>query len=364
MKRGMKKLVAGILMATLLMGSTLAVNAEEEKNTGSAVGSGALEGTVETDVFDVTLPTEVTDASKSPFTFILDPEGLIAATSNERYADSDFEDGATVFFNNDKQTVTTDEGDKELTVYKSTSLAQTIENYSTYALDVTVTATVADLDTIVMTKDNTFADDTAASLYLALKDSTQEIAVEGTTATMTAELAAIDKAAYDYAWDSTNSVYTYELIDDLTSITVPEYSFQLTGKCNTEGDWSELASAAPSVSVVWKVERHVEAAAPSLTTATAVAVKDTTVDITFALGEGNLAAEGIDTITFVNPIGETKTLVADTDYSVADNKITLSATIVNNFLTAVANNGLTERDYTITFDDDASTVVTFKLTAE
>lgn len=352
MKRGMKKLVAGILMATLLMGSTLAVNAEEVAESGST-GEGKVEGTVKTDIFSVTVP--LAEDVEGDFDFILDPEGLIALTSNAAYADSEFGDG-NVFFNNGVNE------ESSLTEYSNTSNEQTIKSYSTIKVDVTVTATVEDLAGVTITDDNTFADDTSASLYLALKSADAEEAIEETTATLTTTLEAIDKDAYTYGWTEDDG-YTYTLRDsselEEDSIVAPAYNFALTGACNEAGDWSELAEAKPSVSLVWKVVPHVEApaaVAPSIATTTYTAVAGEALDVVVDLGTGDLAATGIASITFERD-SSTVTVNASR-YTFADNTITFASDWVDQQRDQIT----TSRDYTITFNDAASTVVTITVT--
>lgn len=353
MKRGMKKLVAGILMATLLMGSTLAVNAEEVAE-GSAPGAGAVEGTVKTDIFEVDVPLTVAEGNASDFDFILDPEGLIAKTSNAAYADSVFEAG-NLFFKNG-----TNEESK--TVYSNTSNAQTITNYSTIKVDVTVTATVADLAGVTVTADNTFADDTSASVYLALKSGDTVAAIEETEAELTTTLEAIDEDAYVYGYTEEDGyTYTRKSDDDLATagIVAPAYEFAMTGACNSNGDWSELADATPSVSVVWKVVPYVEApaaTAPSIATTSYTAVAGEALDVVVDLGTGDLAATGIASITFERD-GSPVT-VNTSRYTFADNTITFASDWVDQQRDQIT----TSRDYTITFNDAASTVVVITVT--
>ena len=134
-----------------------------------------------------------------------------------------------------------------------------------------------------------------------------------------------------------------------------EYTFQLTGACNTEADWSALTEVTPSVTVVYSVDKHVEApaaVAPSIVEDTVVAVTDVETEVTVDLGTGDLAATGIAKIEFVNPAGETKTMVAGTGYTYSDGKIKLSIGTGNYFITSEQETRL----FTVTFDDEAGTI--------
>ena len=88
-----KKLLAVGLAATMVLGSSVTAFADE----GSGTGSGKLEGSVSTEVFSVVLPVVAEDGSTLAFT--LDPEGLIAKTSQAAYSGATFGEG-TLFFKN------------------------------------------------------------------------------------------------------------------------------------------------------------------------------------------------------------------------------------------------------------------------
>lgn len=367
MKWNSKKLMALVLSASMIMGSstvafaagtdddtTPAEGTETDTDTssaeGTASGTGALEGTVETDVFSVVVPTE----SSTAFNFILDPEGLIAKTESAHYTGKTFEESANLFF-------ARSDTDKEYD-YTSSSDRLTVTNKSTTPVSVALKATV-DLtaaDGVTTTNDNTFAGDTTASIYLALTDGTNAAAIDATEgASITANIAAAPADAYEFGYDE-NSGYTYELKseDDLSAadITFPDYSFYLTGAANSAGDWSELGSAAPSVSVTWTIAKT-DNTAPSISgTTTFTAETDTPVVVSVNLGTGDAAATGIASLTYVNASGATKT-VSTTDYAYEDGSLTLSASAVNVFVESVN----ATRTYTITFDDSAATTASFTI---
>jgi hypothetical protein len=251
-----KRLAVGTMCATMVLGSTMMAFADDTTN-GSSTGAGTVEGSVSKDVFKVVVPT-VTDGT---YDFILDPEGLIAASKNsssskDDYTNADFESGATLLFKNDKSN-----GDSY--DYSSTSSAVKVTNKGTTKVDVTITAEVKDLGAVAIAADDTFADDTSASIYLAIKDgaSTPNVAAVDTTtkkATLTGTMDAVDASNYEIKYDSSEQKYIYELKSGTLDSSFPTYSFALKGAANAAGDWSSLTAVTPSVEVTWSFEQHVD----------------------------------------------------------------------------------------------------------
>lgn len=286
--RNWKRVMAAAMAATMVMGSsTMALAAD----TGTGTGTGAMEGTVSTDVWQVVVPT---DAGTS-FNFTLDPEGLIAKTNEEKYGGGDkYQDDATVFFGN----VGTD---GSIASYSSTSDAITLVNKGTQFAKVTLKAAMSDHDGITMATSDEFAD-TTVSLYLAMVDADgTETAITGTSGSETEATAVIGAApdgAYEYKYDADGQAYEYALVDDVTGITFEEYSFQLTGACNTVADWSALASAAPVVTVTWDVAAYT----PTGTVASFVAGTDLG-KITYVDGSDDMVIDEIISIELTNADG-------------------------------------------------------------
>ncbi len=335
MKRSFKKGTAAALTAALMLSSSMAAFAAEQE--GSLTGTGELEGTLSTDVFSVVLPT-VSDTDTT-FNFILDPEGLISATGAAKY-NATFEEGSTLFFANS-------DGN-----YSSKSDALTVTNKSTMAVDITLTATVSDVEGISITEDNAFTGDKGASLYLALTDGTATSAVSASgSASLTTSVDSAPAGAYIVQWNSTDSKYEYVLADEANT-TFPTYSFQLTGACNPNGDWSGLSAAAPSVNVVWSVAEHVDQIAPSVGKTSYVMTAGQPINVSVDLGSGDLAATGIKSFSYNG-----RALAANY-YTYANGTLTITAATVNYFL----NNGISTAQLIVTFNDAASTQVTINLT--
>lgn len=314
-----QKILAGVMAATMVLSSSVVAFADE----GTATGEGKLEGTVDTDVFSVELPTVATDGSTLAFT--LDPEGLISKTNNAAYTGKTFGDG-TLFFQNTSGT----------TDYSNTSDTLTVTNKSSVKADVTVTASV-NAAGIALTDDDTFADDTSASMYLAITDGTTETAIGNSGATVTAEIDAAPDDAYVYKYDATNG-YSYELDSSFTG-TFDTFDFKLTGAANAAGDWSAFADAAPTVELVWTVVAHSDAYVSS----TALSVGNESVTLAMPAG---VTVSGV---TANKTDGTTATLVSGNTYTVSDDTLTIKATVVSN------NPGAT---VTVTYSDGHTDTLT------
>lgn len=238
-----KKVLAGVLAGTMVMGNAAVAFADDQK--GSTTGTGTLDVVEKSDVFAVVLPT-IPDDGDTTFNYILDPTGVIKDTEGAKYNGATFAEGKTVFFAN--------AGSGGATTYSDTSDALEIENKSTMAVDVTVKASIKPVSGITMSNTDTFdADDTAAKLYLALKDTEATPNVKAITADTGAELTASVPALEDaYETKYVDGKYVKQLKADATGF--KKYSFQVTGACNPKGAWSGLKDTPPEIDVVWSVK--------------------------------------------------------------------------------------------------------------
>ena len=341
--RNWKKFMAVMMAATMMVGSTgVAYAAQNTQGTGTATGG--MEGTVATDVFVVEVPTDFT------YTFKMDPEGLIAGTDGAAYSGATFEEGASVFFPN------TVEGG---TAYSSLSDAITITNKGTTYAKVSVEASIAN-NTVTESADggdvthtiNMVASDeftgTATDLYLAIVDADEnETALTDTTADQDAEVEAIIDAAPEGAYylNHNGTKYEYVLKDDLTGIEFDTYTFQLKGACNTAADWSKLATAAPALTVTWKVEQY----APTGTAATFAASANVG-EITVTDGINDMKIAEIVSVTMTDTNGATYDAFAEgaawEQATYASGTITLDDVYVNWYGTSC---GMETCDATVTY---------------
>lgn len=255
-----KKIIAGALAATMVMGSSAVAFAADKEATSN--GEGETQYVKVNDIFDVVFPTVAENATT--FDYLLDPNGLIEETSGDRYTGKVFDDDKTVYFLRSTKVDGTVAGTAGTANCDYTDKSDEIKvtNKSTEAVDLSVTAKVVDVPAeIKMAAAKTFTG-TDAELYLGL------IGTDGTTPTekaITADgvnLAAsipADATAYKVSWNATTKQYEKALTTaaqaaDYTGF--KSYSFQLTGVCNTADgtDWSGLTDKAPKVDLTWSVK--------------------------------------------------------------------------------------------------------------
>lgn len=243
MKWNPKKFVAFVLTIGMVISPVRTAFAEGELEEGNGIGVGEMEGTIETDIYHVVMPTDVDGV----FDFIMDPQSLINETDAAAYDGLTFEEDSTVFFRR------LDEGAEE--DYSSMSDAVKIVNKSSMAVDVTLKVEVVEssMQGITMTNDEDFTDDTSASLYLAVADGENVVPIGNEGAVIETMIASAPEGAYEYVYDSESGEYTYGLREDVSDVDFAEYSFQLMGAVNGKGDWSRVTDETPRIVVTWNV---------------------------------------------------------------------------------------------------------------
>lgn len=176
--------------------------------------------TQKNDILNVEMPI-IEEGGKSPFDFILDPQGLLCQTGAERYGGGSVEEGATVLFCNK-------EGQYD---FSKTSDWLTVTNKGVEPVTVTVSVSITGLSEISMREDKAFAEG-GRSFYLAIVDSQgneEPISAEGETS-----------VSFDMDAVGEDGGFV-------------EYSFGLTGCCNPNADWKGI-SDRPVIKITWSVE--------------------------------------------------------------------------------------------------------------
>ncbi len=242
MKHNSRRFTLIILALAVAAGFPASV-AAEELGSGSETGVGEVEGSINTDVYEVVLPA-VTDEI---FDFIIDPYGLLNHTNGAAYEGKSFQENSTLFFQRSDSTAEAD--------YSNMSDPVTITNMSSKAINVSVDISVEEssLDGIVLTEDKEFKDDAGASIYMALVDGVNEMPIGADGISVEAAIGAAPEGAYEYEYNSESGEYTYGLTGDTSGIEFGTYSFQLTGAANRNGDWSGAMDAKPQIKVVWRI---------------------------------------------------------------------------------------------------------------
>lgn len=307
-----KRFLAVVLTASMVVGSSVSAFASETEVTkapakGSMKGSAQVEGYLDKDIFRVEVPT--VSVNGSMFNFVMDPQGLIEATSGNRYksgngADNvglsanDFEYGTLYFANVSGNN----------TKLSPTSDAATIRNKSTFDVDVTLTTAINKFGNLKISSNLAAA--TAPSIQLSLSGN---LSANGTVTADrpvalsdngVAEMAkTISGCDGDYSVSFNTSSNKYEYVLSSNSANFAEYSFQLTG-ASGGGDytsWSAIEKATqnaqPEVVVTWNIVPYVTPVAPSITGSTTFRIPATgPIEIPLSLGAGNAAAKSITSI--------------------------------------------------------------------
>lgn len=196
------------------------------------------------DVVSVALPA-ISEDGESPFDFIIDPQGLIYATDAAKYGGGKVEENATILFRNH-------DGEYD---FSRRSDGLTVKNRSNVPVVVTVTASIENLGDIELSGSKDYGDSDACSMYFAVVDdegNEKPISEDGEISIST-EMRKAPEDAYIYRIDEENGSYSYELSRSPEEIDFDSYSFGLTGYCNPNGNWQDVA-VHPVVKVTWKVE--------------------------------------------------------------------------------------------------------------
>lgn len=366
MKKFSKKLMAlamaGVMLCSPLTAAAAMGTGNETDDRavaltgGSSTGTGELEGWVDSEVFIVVLPTE--DVDDSTYNFKLDPQHLLNKTQSDSYPDAD----ATVWFGTNP----------------GTSGALTAKSKSNIPVELSVSATVDGLkgesSEIVMTDDDTFADDTSTSLYMGvnLDGATAAIAAGKTEAKASATLEAVAEDKFEFKYDAGSSPkYTYEFIGSDTD--AMQADFALKAACNDNADWGAVAAdtIAPKVTVAWSMKPYVETPETDGTTALTfnyTGAKPANATITFntpsgaawkpqagQYTNGNITI-GDSTIT-LNP-GFFQAVV--TTYGYGNYSFTVNGTVFEFIITNVPKtDGTTELVFNYTGTKPANATITF-----
>lgn len=361
MKESCKKIFAIFFAAVLILSNDLTILAAGSAPVGMGgaprnSGSGGIEGIISKTVFHVVLPVipeQDVESGKPQFTtydFVLDPFRNLP----EEDPDKNYEPDATLFFGNTEPNASYD--------YSHTSDALTIKNKSTMDVNVELKAELSGLSNIRLTNDSQFKDNRSASVYLALADSRKKTAAIDKYGAYFQTVLTGRPNAYHTVYDSASGRYDYVLKSDsqllAENIKFPEYSYRLTGACNTKNSWSNLGNPQPEIRVTWIVSPRGTDLSPSIGKTSYTMEKGRPVSIEVDLGSGNLAAKGIKEIKYRNSSGVAT--LQPTNYTLTNGTLTIKDSYISDVIAV----GALSRDYEITFDDNAGTKETITLTAD
>lgn len=304
-----RRFLAGLLATSLAMCGSSFVSAATPANDGTITdptlaggtginlnGEGKLEGTLDTDILRVILPTVTPDYQIDPQGLIkksghasvkskvmfdyrkdnilsyVDSKGnLVTATTSAQDTGQDDEDGF-VFFKN-SSLVSTIDGKTTTQMLYSPTLELEAVNKSSYAVDITVEAKFIPGTTSITTSSSGTFSGTNNEVAFKIQDALDSSAntYVGTSATKiesknksTAGVAGVD-AAYEVKYDSKTGLYSYvlnekKLVPDKTTgnavATPGKFKVVLNASCNPNGNWSTVTADDSKLELVWKVAKH------------------------------------------------------------------------------------------------------------
>ena len=241
--RKTRRVMAVVLAATMVLGSSLTAFADEPVTSGGTNGAGTSEGHVNKHVISVTLPV-IPDGS-TPFAYTMDPERLVNETNAAKYAEgSTFTDTAKtngVYFQTGEKAY-----DDKSTVLKAKSESSADVKLT---VDVEVESAATDITLVdaapALTGEGAVTD---PQLYLALKvDDTTKAVKSSEKVSIETTIAGKD-SNFETVVESGAYVYKAKTGD---SITWNEAEIQMSGvasKASAEG------LTAPTLKVTWKYE--------------------------------------------------------------------------------------------------------------
>lgn len=242
----LRKLMAGTLAMTMLVGSSMAVLAED---ANSATGSGTSFDHVDKEITKVTLPTtaEVADV----FNYYVDPERAINDAGT-------LTDGTTAVTPNDDGVyfvTTAEDGTK---TFASSSKAVSFKGQNSVDVDVSVTATVtpgdADKDITLVEDDAALTAATNPALLMTLKvgSDDQTITTSGATAKAT-----IAGAPDNFEVKADSGKFVYGIKADADEDTWNTTTVQLAGKTNQKDIPAGAgAMTTPTINLTWTIAKH------------------------------------------------------------------------------------------------------------
>ncbi len=278
-KKNLKRFAAITLAATMAFGSAMTVfatdgdpgDAPATPEKGVAEGNGSYEGgEMKYPTLSVTLPT----IPAGTYDYIADPNGLIRATSNTKYAGATFTDTTGVFFLTDPTGKT----------YTNKSAVQEVSNQNAQDIDVTVKLeqkTAGDSFIKYANSASFESDDTENKLYLAVTD---DAASDAKVAALQATAAATLTTTVPGVPGNYEPGYTqadgYKYVLKTSGLTDwNKCSYILTGAVNKNATWGDNVTF-PAIKVTWSIKEHTDSALSASTvsaTANTLSVADATV---------------------------------------------------------------------------------------
>ncbi len=255
-RMNLRKVMAGTLAATMVVGSSMTVFSADGDSANSATGTGTSFNHVDKDVIDVTLPTQAD--VKDVFNYYVDPERVIQDAGS-------LADGTTtVTPNNDGvYFLIPAASDGGTASYDSSSKAVSFKGQNSVDVDVSVAATVTAGDpekdiTLVADEDALNAATTPALLMtLKVGNDSKAITKDGATAKATVA-GAPDNFEVQGGNGDSNDEFKYVVKASPDESKWNTTTVQLSGKTNNkEIPAGSNAMTTPSIGLTWTIAKHV-----------------------------------------------------------------------------------------------------------
>ena len=230
-----KKVMAGTLAATMIVGSSMMAFAADQ--TGSASGTGTSVGHVDKEVLTVTLPTNTDNV----FNYWVDPERVIDMAGSLADGTAVTENADRVYFKQSDNT------------YASSSSDVEFEGKNSVAVDVSVTAAVTavseDTDIVLVADEEALTDATTPALLMKLTvgSETKVITPEGATAK-----AKLDGMPDNFEVKVEGGAYKHSAKTDAAGWA--KTAVKLSGKTNSMDVPSSMT--APQIDLTWTISKH------------------------------------------------------------------------------------------------------------
>lgn len=269
MKRFIKQSIAVTSALAMTLSIAPAAFAATD-TTGSYDGDSKLEGYVNKNVYDITVPT----VAEGGIDFTIDPQGLLNVANKTKWADG----AGAVYFKNT--------GDK----YSAKSDDIKLINNSSFEIKVNCAVSVDTKGSdVALVEATALTTASKPSLYLGLisNDGTEKKAAvtkegaksedialakvdEKTESKPGYEIKASEEAVEGVDKSPNGYYYTYSLSDDYVAATNGKaVTFALEGKCDTSADWSNIKTDVMKAQIVWTVTAdELKTVAPQTTTIT------------------------------------------------------------------------------------------------
>ncbi len=314
----LKKMTAVAMAATMVLGNSMIVLADEAVN--GATGTGTAFEHLNKEIITVTLPLD--SQVENVFNYYVDPERLVneaekLANGTDATANAD-----GVYFSVDSD-------------FASTSAAVSFEGNNSVAVDVTVAATVesADTDIALVADADALAAATAAktpALLMTLNVGDESVAITENGGSTKATIAGVED---NFEVTVGDDGYEYTIISDPADWNSVDVT--LSGKTNnvdvTEG------MTAPTISLTWTVAKHVDSYFSSLSIGSA--------GVTLNLPEGTT----ITSVVLNKGVDNDVVLASGNTYTLSGTTFTVKSAIIEAY---------PGKTVTVTFSDGTSEVLT------